>query len=114
MRAADALAELQRMGLVIEPHGDHLLVTPRQQITDGARALIVQNRDGLLALLQQVEVPGCDIVAQRVAGLTDAYHERIAIVLEAGDIGEAAARRIAEAEIGAAFVRAFLPGEAAA
>jgi hypothetical protein len=53
-------------------------------------------------------------LAQRVADLTDAYHERIAIVLEAGDIGEAEARRIAEAEIGAAFVRAFLPGEAAA
>jgi hypothetical protein len=89
-------------------------VTPRQQITDGARALIVQNRDGLLALLQQVEVPGCDIVAQRVAELTDSYHERIAIVLEAGDIGEAEARRIAEAEIGRRFVEAFVSGEVAA
>ena len=52
-------------------------------------------------------------LAQRVADLADAYAERIAIVLEAGDICESEARRIAEAEIGAAFVRAFLPGEAA-
>lgn len=55
-----------------------------------------------------------DHFAQRVADLADAYHERIAIVLEAGDIGEADARRIAEAEVGRLFVEAFIPGEAAA
>lgn len=54
-----------------------------------------------------------DSIAQRLADLADAYQERIAICLEAGAIGEAEARRIAEAEIGAAFVRAFLPGEVA-
>jgi hypothetical protein len=43
----------------------------------------------------------------------DAYAERIAIVLEAGDIDRADARRIAEADIGAAFVRTFLAGEVA-
>ena len=52
-----------------------------------------------------------DDLAQRVADLADAYAERLAIVLAAGDMGEADARRIAEAEIGAAFVRAFMPGE---
>jgi hypothetical protein len=55
-----------------------------------------------------------DALAQRVADLADAYRERIAIVLEAGDIGEADARRIAEAEVGWLFVEAFIPGEAAA
>jgi hypothetical protein len=114
MRAADALAELQRMGLIIEPHGGHLFVTPREQITDRARALIVQNRDGLLDLLRQIELRDSDIVAQRVADLRDAYHERLAIVLEAGNIGEAEARSIAEAEIGLQFVEVFIPGEVAA
>ena len=52
-----------------------------------------------------------DAVAQHVADIADAYAERIAIVLEAGDIGESEARKIAEAEIGAAFMRTFLPGE---
>jgi hypothetical protein len=49
-----------------------------------------------------------------VADIADAYHERIAIVLEAGDIGEAEARLIAQAEIGRRFVETFIPGEVAA
>ena len=53
-------------------------------------------------------------LAQRVTDLADAYAERIAIVLEAGDIGEAEARRIAEAEIGRRFVETFMPSEVAA
>jgi hypothetical protein len=55
-----------------------------------------------------------DHLAQRIADLADAYAERIAIVLEAGDIGEAEARRIAETEIGRRFVDAFVSGEVAA
>jgi hypothetical protein len=108
MRAADALAELQRMGLVIEIHGDQLLVTPREQITDRARVLIVQNRDGLLDLLRQVELRGCDIIAQRVADLADAYHERMAMCLEGCDISEAEAETTAALEVGRAFVRNFV------
>ena len=55
-----------------------------------------------------------DHLAQRIADLADAYAERIAIVLEASDIGEVEARRIAEAEIGRRFVETFMPGEVAA
>lgn len=50
---------------------------------------------------------------QRIADLADAWHERMAIVLEAGDIGEAEAHLIAEAEIGRQFVAAFMPSEQA-
>jgi hypothetical protein len=50
-------------------------------------------------------------LVQRVADLSDAYAERIAILMEAGDISQAEARRIAEVEIGAAFVRIFLSDE---
>ena len=45
--------------------------------------------------------------------LADTYAERIKIVMEAGDIGEAEARR-AEAEIGRRFVKTFILGEVAA
>ncbi|OYW52051.1 MAG: hypothetical protein B7Y80_20755 [Hyphomicrobium sp. 32-62-53] len=48
-------------------------------------------------------------LAQSIADLADAWHERVAICLEAGDIGEAEARRIAEAEIGRLFVERFMP-----
>ncbi len=53
--------------------------------------------------------PDCanDIV-QRVADLVDAWHERMAICLEAGDIGEAEAELTAALEIGQAFVRIFV------
>jgi hypothetical protein len=68
---------------------------------------------GTRGTLEIDRVVAVDDFAQRMADLADAYHERIAIVLEAGDIGEAEARRIAEAEIGAAFARVLLPGEVA-
>jgi len=66
---------------------------------------------GRLDFEQRVEPNGH--LAQRVADLADAYAERMAIVLEAGDIGEAEARCIAEAEIGQRFVLAFLQGDVA-
>jgi hypothetical protein len=53
-------------------------------------------------------------MAQRIADLADAYAERIAIVMEAGDISEAEARLIAQSEIGRRFVETFMPGEVAA
>ncbi len=65
-----------------------------------------------LEIRQQAEP--YDHLSQRVADLADTYAERIAIVMEAGDIGEAEARRIAEAEIGRRFVKTFILGEVAA
>lgn len=112
MRAADALAELRQLGLVLEPMGDRLLVTPRDRITDLARALIIENRDELLDLLRQPE-PCCLELAERATDLADAWHERVAICLEAGDISETEARRIAEAEIGRRFVETFMRREVA-
>jgi hypothetical protein len=50
-------------------------------------------------------------MAQRIADLADAYAERIAIVMEAGDISEAEARLIAQSEIGRRFVETFMPGD---
>lgn len=55
-----------------------------------------------------------DDLAQRITDLADAYAEWVAIVMEAGDIGKAEARRIAEAEIGRRFVETFTPGAVAA
>ena len=89
------------------PRGVHGKSAPVQSLTATGTL-------GTRGTLETDQAVAFDAVAQRVADLADAYHERIAIVLEAGDIGEAEARRIAEAEIGAAFVRAFLPGEVAA
>jgi len=73
-----------------------------------------RNFRGSAGLKVQLRALPDDHVAQLVADLADAYAERIAIVLEAGDISEAEARRIAEAEIGRRFVDAFRPGAAAA
>jgi hypothetical protein len=54
-----------------------------------------------------------DHIAQRVADIADAYVERMAIVMESGDICWAEARCIAEAEVGRRFVETFLPSEIA-
>lgn len=54
-----------------------------------------------------------DHLAQRVADLADAYAERIAIVMEAGDIGEAGAEVTASFEVGREFIRLFLPSGSA-
>lgn len=73
-----------------------------------------RNFRGPAGLKFQQQAEPDDHLAQRVADIADAYHERIAIVLEAGDIGEAEARLIAQAEIGRRFVETFIPGEVAA
>ena len=49
----------------------------------------------------------------QIVALADAYNERLAICL-VDDIPEDEARRTAEAEIGAEFVRRFMPAEAVA
>ena len=49
-----------------------------------------------------------DTVAQRVGDLIDAWHERMALCLEAGDITEAEAEITAALEVGRAFVRKFV------
>jgi hypothetical protein len=54
-----------------------------------------------------------DHIAQRVADIADAYVERLAIVMESGDICWSEARCIAEAEVGRRFVETFLPSEIA-
>lgn len=53
------------------------------------------------------EAPAHDL-ALRIADLADAWRERVAICLEAGDITEAEARLIADAEIGRRFVEIFM------
>lgn len=80
----------------------------------GANFRNCRNFRGAAGLEFEQQAQPHDPLAQSVADLADAYTERVAIVLEAGDIGEAEARRIAEAEIGRRFVEAFMPGEVAA
>ena len=53
-------------------------------------------------------------MARRLTNLADAWHERVAICLEADYIGEVEARSIADAEIGRRFVEMFWSGEVAA
>lgn len=107
MRAIVTLLELHRQGLVLEAFGDKLGVTPRERITAAARALIIENRDGLLQLLRSCAHSGVDVLPQRLANLADAYAERVAIVLEAGDIDEADARRTAAREVSRRFLDEF-------
>ena len=54
------------------------------------------------------QVGAHDSVALRVRELVDAWHERMAICLEAGDISEAEAEITAALEVGRAFVRIFI------
>jgi hypothetical protein len=49
-----------------------------------------------------------DVICQQVRDLTDTWHERMAICLEAGDIGEAEAEITAALEVGRAFVCHFV------
>lgn len=56
----------------------------------------------------QQQAQSDDHLAQRIADLKHAYAERVAIVMEAGDIGEFEACRISEAEIGRRFVEEFI------
>lgn len=107
MSAIVTLLELHRQGLGLEILGGTLGVTPRERITEDARALIIENRDGLLVLLRSCLYGGVD-VSQRLVNLADAYAERVAIVLEAGDIDEADARRTAEMEVRNRFVDEFM------
>ena len=72
------------------------------------QALTATGTPGTYGTLETNQVAAFYDIAQRVADIADAYAERIAIVMEAENISEAEARRIAEAEIGGAFLRAFM------
>jgi hypothetical protein len=48
---------------------------------------------------------------EHIADLSDAWCERFAIIMEGGDVSELEARRIADAELGAAFRLRFMPNE---
>jgi hypothetical protein len=48
------------------------------------------------------------VMVQQVRDLIDTWHERMAIRLEAGDIGEAEAEITTALEVGRAFVRHFV------
>lgn len=84
------------------PHGVHEKRAPVPMLTAmgtlGTRGTLETNQDAPF-----------DDFAQRVADLADAYAERIAIVMEAGDIGETEAELTASLEVGREFVRLFLP-----
>jgi hypothetical protein len=80
---------------------------PQNSVSD-QRLARVRTR-GTHATLENDNAVPDDHIVQHITDLADAYHERVAIVLEAGDIGEAEARCIAEAEIGRRFVETFIP-----
>jgi hypothetical protein len=54
--------------------------------------------------------PDCDLAAHFTA-FNDAWCERFALIVEGGDVSEVEARRIADAELGAAFRLRFMPNE---
>ena len=110
MRAADALAALAKMGLVLRPIEDKLYVEPRDRITPLARSLIIEHRDALLRLVREIPGPfsGPASFAAVSAGhdpapVLAAYHERLPLVLETGDIMETEAHQIAATGAGASL-----------
>ncbi len=64
--------------------------------------------DPLIAVSMDAAGPECCRGSAQLTDLADAWHERIAICLEAGDIGEAEAEITAALEVGRAFVRHFV------
>ena len=117
-RASMILAELADRNVTIQLDGDTLVPSgPREMFTADVLNELRRHKPEIVAALQRQSLHSSetthDILAQRIADLADAWRERIAFVLEAGDIGEAEARRIAEAEIGRRFVETFMPGEVA-
>ena len=116
MRPTEALATLARMGLSLRPLGGKLYVEPRDLITPEARSIIVEHRDDLLALVSTgepiatvapvasiatVAAPSAALGTDDPADLIAAYHQRLAIVLEAGDVSPAEAVPIASEQVGA-------------
>jgi hypothetical protein len=63
---------------------------------------------GTLANDPPVDLSDLPSIAAHVVDLVDAWYERMAICLEAGDIGEAEAEITAALEVGRAFVRNFV------
>lgn len=107
MRHLLALLDCGTHGTQAEPAGPPARV-PRKNASNQRFAKI--GTRGTLGTPAIEQVGAHDSMSQRIADLADAYAERIAVVMEAGDISESEARRIAEAEIGAAFVDQFIEG----
>ena len=111
MTPASTYLALVQAGLTLTvPDGRHLHVSPRSRITDALRALIVEHRDPLVALIRTGAEPTLDVnpvlgraeIVDRAsdpANLIATYNERLAIVLEAGDIPEPEAHRIVSEEV---------------
>ena len=72
------------------------------------QAFITTGTPGTLGTLETDQAAALEHLAQRIADIADAWHERMAICLEAGDIGEAEAEITAALEAGRAFVCNFV------
>lgn len=125
--ASTILAQLADRGVTLQLDGDALVPRgPRNSLTAERLDALRRHKPAIVAMLRSLSrtsaasVPPSDIydepgaLAQRVADLADAYAERIAIVMEAGDIGESEAEVTAALEVGREFVRLFLPSGSAA
>ena len=121
------LAQLADRGVTLQLDGDALVPRgPRNSLTAERLDALRRHKPEIVAFLRSRSRPSADSVppsgtddekedtlAQRVADLADAYAERIAIVMEAGDIGESEAEATAAVEVGREFVRLFLPSGSA-
>jgi hypothetical protein len=65
---------------------------------------------GTRGTLKTNHAASVDDIVQRVADITDTWHERMAICLEADDISHAEAETTAALEVGRAFVQLFVVG----
>lgn len=125
--ASTILAKLADHAVTLQLDGDMLVPRgQRSSLTAELLAALRRHKPDIVAVLRRTSRLSTDAgppsgtdddhggtLTQRVADISDAYAERIAIVMEAGDMGEAEARQIAEAEIGRRFFEAFVAAEAA-
>jgi hypothetical protein len=76
------LTKLINAGLSVSRDGDHLIVAPRDRLTDELRATIRQRKDELLTALNPVEKPSLDErirnMAQRWGYSADELQEALA------------------------------------
>jgi len=76
------LTKLIDAGLSVSREGDHLIVAPRDRLTDELRATIRQRKDELLTALSPAEKPSLDDrirkMAQRWGYSTDELQEALA------------------------------------
>jgi hypothetical protein len=77
-------------------------------LTKAKAARLRWETDPLPAVSMDTGGPECCRGSAQLADFADTYAERVAICLEAGDIGEAEAEVTAAVEVGRAFVRNFV------